>query len=228
MNHHQLQNSYPIQLLIANRPVLVVGAGTIAFRKITGLLRAGADVTVVGPEVNPQVAELDVTLHRRPYELGEAANYQLVITCTDDPHVNRQVFRDAEAAGVWVNSADDPINCSFILPSVARQGDLTLTISTNGKSPALAMWLRRRFEAEFDDRYGRLLNLLAEVRAEARYVLGTSEVPGWIEALDDGVFDLVAAGQIDDARDKLRTSLGLETTQPANPDQPANQEVVGA
>jgi len=204
-----LQNSYPIQLLIKGRRVLVVGAGHVAARKIDGLLRAGADVTVIAPFVRAQVASLPVTIIERPYAAGDVDDFQLVVTCTDDREVNRQVFRDAEVKGVWVNSADDPINCSFILPAVARQGDLTLTISTNGRSPALAMWLRRRFEAEFDDKYDRLMDLLAEIRAEARYVLGTSEVSGWIEALDEGVFELVAAGETDAARALLRQHLGL-------------------
>ena len=230
MTHHPaspaLQNSYPIQLLIKDRPVLVVGAGNVAVRKIGGLLAAGACVTVVGSQVHPKIRDLDVAIHERPYEEGEAAHYQLVITCTDDSLVNRQVFRDAEAAGVWVNSADDPINCSFILPAVARQGDLTLTISTNGKSPAMAMWLRRRFEAEFDERYDRLMDLLVEVRAEARYVLGTSEVRGWNEALDDGLFELVAAGKVDEARHQLRSSLGLDTDSPA--DEPVDEPMVSA
>lgn len=209
MSAMAIQNSYPVQLLVAGRPCLVVGAGSIALRKINGLLAADADVTVVAPHVDGRISTLPVTVIERPYQAGEAANYQLVIACTDDPQVNRQVFRDAEAAGVWVNSADDPINCSFILPAVARQGDLTLTISTNGQSPALATWLRRKFEAEFDERYDALLELLAEVRAEARYVLGTSELPGWNEALDDGVFELVTAGRIDEARAKLHLSIGL-------------------
>jgi precorrin-2 dehydrogenase/sirohydrochlorin ferrochelatase len=204
-----LQNSYPIQLLIRGRRVLVVGAGHVAHRKITGLLEAGADVTVVAPFVRPKVAALPVDLFERPYASSDIDGFQLVITCTDDREVNRQVFRDAEALGIWANSADDPINCSFILPSVARQGDLTITTSTNGRSPALAMWLRRRFEAEFDHSYDRLLDLLAEVRAEARYVLGTSEVSGWLEALDGGVYELVAAGDLDQARQLLRGHLGL-------------------
>lgn len=206
-----LQNSYPIQLLIKGRRVLVVGAGFVAHRKINGLLAAGAEVTVIAPFVRPEVAALPVELIERPYASGDVDGFQLVITCTDDKLVNRQVFRDAEAKGIWANSADDPINCSFILPSVARQGDLTITTSTNGRSPALAMWLRRRFEAEFDRSYDQLLDLLAEVRAEARYVLGTSEVSGWIEALDAGVYDLVAAGSIDAARSVLRSHLGLPT-----------------
>ena len=123
-----------------------------------------------------------------------------------------------------MNSADDPVNCSFILPAVARQGDLTLTISTNGKSPAMATWLRRKFEAEFDERYDRLMDLLVEVRAEARYVLGTSEVAGWNEALDDGIFELVASGEVDAARQQLRSSIGLD----AHPAPPTRSSVLRA
>ena len=208
--HANLQNSYPVQLRIQGRQALVVGAGNIAVRKIQGLLRAGAEVTVIAPWIHPLISALPVDIVERTYLDGEAGNYQLVITCTDDRLVNHQVFRDSDAAGVWVNSADDPVNCSFILPAVARQGDLTLTISTNGKSPAMATWLRRRFEAEFDERYDRLMDLLVEVRAEARSVLGTSEVPGWNEALDDGIFELVAAGEVHAARQQLRLSIGLD------------------
>jgi len=208
--HPNLQNSYPVQLLIAGRRVLVVGAGHVALRKIQGLLRAGAEVTVIAPWVHPLIAGLPVAILERAYRTGEASAFQLVIACTDDRLVNRQVFCDAENAGVWVNSADDPDNCSFILPAVARQGDLTLTISTNGQSPAMAMWLRRRFESEFDERYDQLMELLVEVRAEVRDVLGTSEIQGWNEALDAGVFELVAAGRTNAARKILRTSLGLD------------------
>jgi len=210
---HHLDNTYPIQLLAKGRRALVVGAGNVAVRKIEGLVKAGAEVTVIAPEIHPLVAAMPIDIVERPYAKGEAGDYQLVITCTDQRAVNQQVFEDAEASGVWVNSADDPVNCSFILPAVARRGDLTLTISTNGKSPAMAMWLRRRFEAEFDHRYDQLMDLLVEVRAEARAVLGTSEVKGWNEALDNGAFDLVAAGDIDAARALLRSSLGLNTSQ---------------
>lgn len=201
--------TYPVHLVVRSRPCLVVGAGNVALRKAGGLLAAGADVTVVGPWVHPGIAELGVRVEQRRYRRGEVADYRLAITCTDDPDVNRQVFVEGEAHGVWVNSADDPDNCAWILPSVARRGDLTITASTNGKSPAMASWLRERFEAEFDDRYLRLLDLLAEVRAEARAHFGTSEIRGWNAALDDGLFDLVAAGDDATARRHLRQALAL-------------------
>lgn len=203
-------NTYPVHLRLKRQRVLVVGGGNVAINKIAGLRRADAAVTVVAPEIRPEISGLDdVLCIQRDYARGEVASYRMAITCTDDREVNAQVFADGEAAGVWVNSADDPENCRFILPAVARQGDLSITISTAGRSPALATWLRRRFEREFDEKYGDLLAVLAEVRAEARTLLGTSEVRGWTEALDDGLHFLVATGDKEAAKDLLRKHLGL-------------------
>ncbi len=206
--------SYPVQLIVENRPCLVVGAGAVARRKIGGLLASGADVTVVAPIINPEVAALPVRIFERPYQRGEVASYRLAITCTDDPAVNAQVFADGEAAGVWVNSADDPVNCGFTLPAVARQGDLTLTVSTAGTSPAVASWIARELKQTYDYRYGELLAVVAGVRAEVRAHFGTSEVDGWNEALDNDLVDMVANGRHEQASDRLRSTLGLPIPTP--------------
>jgi precorrin-2 dehydrogenase/sirohydrochlorin ferrochelatase len=204
------QAPYPINLDLAGRRVLVVGGGDVAARKVAGLLRAGAVVTVVAPEAVSEIAEdPDVRWHQRPYRRGEVASYRLAITATDDPAVNRQVARDGDAANVLVNSADDPANCSFILPAVVRRGDLQLTVSTNGRSPAFASWARRRLEQTFTDTHARVLDILSEVRDEAQAARGTSEIPGWDDAIDDELFDLVEAGDVDEARERVRASLGL-------------------
>lgn len=212
-------NPYPVNLELAGRRCLIVGGGNVAVRKLDGLLAAGAVVTVVAPSIDPRIelraaAAIDslrpVHLVRRRYWKHDLDGVRLVITCTDDAAVNRQVYVDAEAANVWSNSADDPANCAFTLPSVARQGDLQLTASTRGRSPALSMWLRRRFEVEFDARWSELLDLLAEFRVEVRAVHGTSEVSGWLEALDGGVASLVLSGDVPAARALLRRNVGLD------------------
>ncbi len=201
---------YPVNLDLSGRRVLVVGGGHVAARKVAGLLRAGAVVTVVAPEAVSEIAEdPDVRWHQRPYRRGEVASYRLALTATDDPAVNRQVARDGDAANVLVNSADDPVNCSFILPAVVRRGDLQLTVSTNGRSPAFAVWARRRLEQTFTDTHARVLDILSEVRDEARSARGTSELPGWEDAIDDELFDLVESGDIDAAKTRVRASLGL-------------------
>lgn len=139
---------YPVFLKLDDVSVLVVGGGEIALRKASGLVAAGADVTVIAPDITSQLAELAHTVLVRPYAPGEAANYRLVITATSDPVVNAQVSADATAAGVWVNSADDPDNCTFILPAVTRQGDITVAVSTGGASPALASYLRSQIASQ--------------------------------------------------------------------------------
>ena len=206
---------YPVNLNLAGLPVLVVGGGPVAAHKIKALKRAGADVTVVAPAAIGSIADdPKVDWHQRRYRRGEAASYRLVVTATDDPDVNAQVARDGSASNVFVNSADDPENCSFTLMSVLRRGDLQVTVSTNGRSPALARWLRLRLGEQIDSSHVNLLDLLAEVRSKVRATLGTSELPGWEEALDDGLLDLVRDDRFDEARALLHRHLEMPDAAP--------------
>jgi siroheme synthase-like protein len=198
---------YPVNLVLEGRSCLVVGGGGVARRKAEGLLACGAAVTVVAPEVDPQLAALPVRIERRPYEEGEAAGYRLVIAATGDPAVNQRVYDDGEAAGVWVNAADDPERCSFTLPSVMRRGPLQVTVSTGGHSPAMAAWLRRRIEAELGAEYEVLLRLLSEIRATIQGAGGSTDEVNWTSALDSNMLDLIRAGDIGKARERLEACL---------------------
>lgn len=202
--------TYPVNLDLTGRRVLVVGGGRVAARKVAALCHSGAEVSVVAPEAVAEIVnDPDVRWFRRTYQRGEVASYRLAVTATGDANVDRQVALDGDLCGVWINSADDPQNCSFTLPAVARQGDLQITISTSGRSPALSRWLRHRFEQEISAGYDQLLDLLCEVRAEVRQVFASSENAGWSSALEGGLIDLVRDGQIDLARSTLRDHLGL-------------------
>lgn len=176
---------YPVQLLLSGAPVLVVGGGTVAARKAAGLVAAGADVTVVAPDVSPALAALGVRIEQRPYAAGEAANYRLVITATDDIVVNAQVAADANAAGVFVNSADDPANCTFTLPAIARRGPVTVAVATDGTSPLLAQALRDRFAALLDDDVLALATDLAALRSEIKAEGRSTEEVDWPTLLAD-------------------------------------------
>jgi precorrin-2 dehydrogenase len=138
---------YPIMLDLTGVRVLVVGGGAIALRKMEGLLKAGADVTVVAPAVADDIRRSAARIVDRAYESSDLEGVRLVITATDDPAVNATVAADATARGIWVNSADDPANCTFTLPAVARDGAVTVAIGTGGASPALASHLRSELEA---------------------------------------------------------------------------------
>lgn len=200
---------FPINLELRDRPVLVVGAGRVAVGKIAKLLHAGAAVTVVAPEAVAEIAtSRDLRWFQRTYQRGEVASYRLAITATDDAAVNTQVAADGERANVFVNSADDPANCSFTLPALARSGDVQVAVSTNGRSPALASSLARSLREQLVG-YGELLEVVAQVRSEAIASFGTSEVQGWRSALDHDLVALVHQGRNDEVIRTIRSHLGL-------------------
>ena len=200
---------YPVNLVLRDRRCLVVGGGAVATGKVRGLLAGGAtSVHVVAPVIAPELLGLEgVTTEARPYRRGEVAGYRLVVTATDHPEVNAARFRDGEEAGTWVNSADDPANCSFTLPAVVRKGPIMVTAATGGHSPALATWLRRHVEGQLDDAWVDLAVLLAERRGELRAAGVPTEGLSWQDVLDSGMLDLVRAGRLDEARDLLRTRI---------------------
>ena len=199
---------YPVNLVLRGRSVLVVGGGAVATAKVQGLLEGGADtITVVAPSVRDELRAMPVTVEQRPYRSPEAADHRLVVTATEDAEVNRQVFLDADAAGVWVNSADDPAHCTFTLPARVRRDHLLITVATGGHSPAVASWLRARFEAEFGPEYDALLELLSAERERIKASGRSTEGLKWQEALDAGLLDLLRTNRTAEARKVLRTCL---------------------
>ena len=200
---------YPVNLIVEGRPCLVVGGGPVAARKVEGLLACEARVHVVAPDVGDAILRLapPVTYETRPYRPGEAAGYRLVIAATDSRELNSTVFADAERAGVWVNGADDPDNCSFTLPSVLRRGALLVTVSTSGTSPAFSSWLRARLETVLGPEYETLLDLVAGERDAIRAAGRSTEGLDWRSALDSGMLDMIREGQLVKARERLQACL---------------------
>ncbi len=202
---------YPVNLVVTGRRCVVVGAGRIAARKIESLHAAGALVHVVarsvGPEVRAWADDGQLTLEERPFEPTDLDGAWLATAATGDPSVDASVFRAGEERRVWVNAADDPANCSFTLMAVVRRGDLVVTIGTGGRSPALASWLRTRFETELGPEYATLLEVLSEAREELRAAGRSSEDPDWRRALDSGMLELIRAGRVDEAKETLRACL---------------------
>lgn len=204
------QPLYPVNLSLAGRRCLVVGGGPVALSKTRELVVCGAEVDVVAPEILDDFADLDgVICHSRKYAKGEVAGYRLAITATSDPAVNRQVFEEGEKAGVWVNSADDPVNCAFALPARVRQGPLLVTFSTSGSSPALSTWLRRRYGPEFGPEFAVLIEILTEQRAQLQADGRSTEGLDWQGALDSGMLELIREGHLAEAKERLQACLSL-------------------
>ena len=235
MSHHS--PLYPVALVVDGRRCLVVGGGPIATHKAEGLLRCRAEVTVVAPQITSRLRLLadgtgtapkgaaatsangaggpagpttgSLVLEERRYRPGEAAGFRLVITATGDPDVDRAVAADADAAGVWVNSADDVDNCTFLLPAVHRDGDVTVAVSTGGASPALAGWLRDAAACAIGDEAGNLAVLLDEARRRLRAEGRSTESTDWATILSGPFVDLVRSGRIDEARVLLRAAVDV-------------------
>jgi siroheme synthase-like protein len=208
---------YPVFIDATNRPVLVIGGGHVGAEKVRGLLAAEADITVVSPDLIDELRE-HVTAGRikhiaRRYEESDLDGaWAWVMVATDDGAINAEVAAAAQARGLWVNAADDPKNCDFILPSVVRKGKITLAASTSGTSPALARRLREELDAYLTDDMPALADLLAEVRQEVRRLGLKVENDTWQYAIDGQLRVLLAQRRYGQARARLLERLGIELT----------------
>ena len=170
---------FPIFVKLRGRLVVVIGGGEIAAGKIDGLLRAGAKVRVVAPEVNAAFIEPirsgKVEWVAREFQAQDLAGARFVIAATSAPGVNAVVYHEAETRGILCNAVDDIENCHFYYGSVVQRGDLQIAISTNGKSPALAQRLRQELEQQFGPEYEVWLEWLGAARELLRAAEGGTE-----------------------------------------------------
>lgn len=205
---------YPVHLDIKNRNCLIVGGGAVGTRKVNTLLECGAHVTVVSPDPTSQLtrlaSEASITLKRRAYRSDDLSGMFLVIGATDDETLNLQISKDAERAHILCNIVDRPEVCNFILPSIVRRGDLVITISTSGKSPALAKNLRQKLETQFGREYADFLLLMGAIRQK---LLSQSHEPEAHKALfnqliDSDLIQLMQAGKTAEINSLLYKILG--------------------
>lgn len=159
---------YPIYLDIREKGCVVVGGGDVAERKILRLLECGAVVSVVSRKLTTilmNMVEHSKIIHVDDnYDQQYLAGAFLVIGATDQEEVNDRIARDCRARGVMVNIVDDPGRCDFILPSLVNRGSLSIAVSTDGKSPALARKLREDLSVQFGPEYEGYLDLLGWLR----------------------------------------------------------------
>ena len=205
--------AYPVMLDLTSRPCLVVGGGAVAERKVAGLVEAGARVTIVSPWLTPALLRLatEAPLRWRPreYTAGDAAGFILVVVATDDIAVNAIVAAECRERGAWVNCADDPARCDFILPSVCRRGAVTVAVSTGGASPTMARLVREELDALLPDDIAPLTEVVAAVRRALSEGGVSLDGARWRQALDGELRSLVAAGRTAEAQAQLRERLGV-------------------
>jgi len=205
---------YPIYLNMNGRRCLVIGGGVVAERKIAGLLEVGAKPTVISPQITDVIArwakDHSIELIARRYQSSDLTEHEIAFVATDDGEVNAQVYSDGRRLGVWVNAADDPAHCDFILPSVLRRGDLTVAVSSGGTSPALSRTIREELELYFTGEYELLVRLAAEARAELQARGLSMPFETWRRALSGDVRQLLMRGDVVRAKTVLLRELGVE------------------
>ncbi len=208
----QMPAYYPVSLNISGRKCVVVGGGQVALRKAKALLEHGADVEVISPDLCPELVQLagsgEIRVLAREYQPGDLKKAFVAIAATDDTEVNQRVVTEARKDAVLVNVVDDAENSDFIVPSCLRRGEVTIAVSTSGRSPALARKIRTRLEKELGDEYASLIHLIGEVRAEVKREGMRIDGDRWQKALDlDLLLELISRGDGEKARAILFSNL---------------------
>ncbi|MGQ9732694.1 MAG: precorrin-2 dehydrogenase/sirohydrochlorin ferrochelatase family protein [Candidatus Zipacnadales bacterium] len=211
-----MRQVYPISLIVEGRCCIVVGGGAVAARKVGPLLNAGARVRVIAPTLVEELARLAqagriewLPKLAEPTDIAEAF---VVIVATDDRQVNAHLAAVAEQAGKLVNVVDQPANCNFFVPASVQYGPLLLTVSTGGASPALAKRIRHELSQRFGPEYGKLAELLDQLREDVIRVLPkpADRSAVWERILDSSVLELLRQGKFDEAEKLARTVAHLE------------------
>jgi siroheme synthase-like protein len=204
-----------VSLTLRGRRVVVAGGGTVATRRVSTLLDAGAAVHVVAPELSPTLAawvtEGRLTASRRSFRPEDLDGAWLALTATGQPGVDAEVVGAAEARRCFVSSAGSDPPGSFAPLAVLRRGDLEVAVGTSGRSPAVSTWLRQRLETLVGPEYGTLLDIVAEARNDLRVAGRRPSERDWQAALDSGILESIRAGRLDEARGGLWSCLSLSS-----------------
>jgi len=209
---------YPVALNIAGRQCVVIGGGQVALRKVHMLLEAGARVTIISPNLCPDLIQMaargEIRTTNREYRTGDLENVFVAIAATDNGETNEQVVTEAREGATLVNVVDDAENSDFIVPAYFRRGSLSIAVSTSGESPALARKIRSRLEKDIPADYSTLVDITSETRAELKKQNIIIDSNGWQEALDiEHLLDLLRMGENEKAKSLLRDNLITEQRQ---------------
>jgi siroheme synthase-like protein len=201
---------YPIFLVgLADKRCVVVGGGSEAERKVTGLLECDAAVTVISADLTAQLRLWadggTLTWVPRAYQPGDLQGAYLAIVTDSSPTMRAAIYREAETEHVLLNVEDDASHSHFTTGAVMRQGALTIAVSTSGCAPALAVRLRQQLERTFGPEYALFLDWLRAVRAPlaARYPNFSERRARWYALVDSEILSWLRQGRVDLARQRL-------------------------
>ncbi len=193
---------------------MVVGGGQVALRKVRGLLKFGANVEVISPDLCPELCDLaeagEVNVLPRCYQKGDLRGVFVTIVATGNSDIDREVINEARIYGVLTNVVDDAGHSDFIVPSHLKRGNITVAVSTAGSSPALARKIRTRLEEDIGEEYALLSLLVEEIRGELKQQGIKVDSDVWQKALDiDLLLDLLKKGNKEQAKAALLDNLNV-------------------
>ena len=207
-----MRRYYPVFLNVRGKRCVVVGGGEVALRKAEVLLEYGAVVEVVSPTLCPELIQLAeakvISVLSKDCEPGDLKGAFMVITATAESNTNKEIASEAKRQKILVNVVDNAEQSDFIIPSCLHRGDLSIAVSTAGKSPALARKVRTSLEQYFGEEYASLTDLIGEVRSELKEKGITVSSDDWQKALDLDLFiKLLQTGQREKAKATLLDNL---------------------
>lgn len=204
---------FPLFLNLKQQPCLVVGAGGVAARKISLLCRAGADITVIAPEISDTVAamqaEHNLNIIKKTFTANDLHHYRLVVSATNHEDVNQLVAKTAGEQNIPVNVVDNPALCSFIFPAIIDRSPIVAAVSSGGASPVLARLLRAKIESIIPPAFGRLGQLAEKFRMPVKQHI---QIPAqrrifWEQVLQGSIAELVFAGKEQEAERQIQQLL---------------------
>lgn len=204
---------YPVNLNLEGKRCIVVGGGSVAERRVLGLIECRASVTVISPKLTHRLRELSdsgaIRHIERPYRSGDLKGAYLVLVSTNKRRINRKIGEEARAFGILANIATAPSLSDFTLPSVIRQGDFMVTLSTGGKSPALSRRLRIELEGIFGEEYGVFTEILWAIRERFRKHPPEERKRIYVELAMSTIPRLLREKRLGDAEAELKRITGL-------------------
>jgi siroheme synthase-like protein len=203
---------YPVLMNIESKRCVVCGGGEVALRKTRALLDCGASVEVISPSCCAGLVEMagagKLRIHSREYREKDLEGAFVAIAATDSKETNATIAGEAHRCGCFVNAVDDAASSDFIVPACLKRGDLTIAVSTSGRSPALARKLRAGLEDQFGREYAELVRLVSEVRSEIRQRGISVDEDTWQAGLDPGLLaGLLREGKAAEARRTIVRNL---------------------
>jgi siroheme synthase-like protein len=206
---------YPVFLEMKDRRCVVIGGGAVAERRVEGLVAVGANVTVISPTITDRLRNMltqgAIRHVAREYRAGDRAGYDLVFVATDNSQINAAVSAEVISLRIWLNSADDPDHCDFILPAVIRRGELAIAVSTGGVSPAVTRAIREELDEYFTADYAMFVQIAGEVRKELREKSLSPTAEAWNQALQGDFRRLIKEGKAVQAKALLLEKLGAKS-----------------